>query len=646
MAETLTESLVPRGNPAQKGPRYNIIRDICIYILVMEAAERLCFYTYAGSMIVFLRDYLGYGQSQASALFSVFNSLVYLTPLFGGYIADAHWGRYKTIAVFGTVYMVGSILMCLSSVPDHENKAVFMLGFFGLVALGAGGIKSNVITMGGDQFDLDFPEESKQKDTYFQYFYWCINVGALFSYFVMAQMATEPEEFGLPRGSGFFATFAIAAFSLCLALCAFFSATNRYVLKPPSGSASADYCRAVWDAAFHDNKEAGGAGGTFRGGGGGVGPVHSGGEHGGVAGGGGGRASSFFFSSVPSFSSFFSSSSSSFSASAVARVSGGSGNGSGNGSGSGSTGTALWRPALCLVSGTACMAIGVVAGIAQPFLRAGLVQTYLSYLASLLAVLGLVLVCAPTVGTPQWMDGKGKGGGQAAMVATRVIPVLFNTVSFQVVYAAMNYFSLSACQMQVVVNLFGASGKESSEGNGEGVSFQINASMLNAADCIAIIVMVPLLDGYAYPWWQAKLGRKIKSTEKYLVGLTVGILAMVVAAFLEVARRRAPIVAACGAGQDVVVEGLLSPTPSPSNQAELDDGFFADRFECYSQCACPGVGMSDLSVWWMAIPFFLVGTAECLCNIPIFELCYSQTPPQYRSMAQVINLPSIVLLDF
>jgi proton-dependent oligopeptide transporter, POT family len=46
---------------------------------------------------VFLRDYLDYPQASAAALFSIFNTLVYLTPLLGGYVADSYWGRYKTI---------------------------------------------------------------------------------------------------------------------------------------------------------------------------------------------------------------------------------------------------------------------------------------------------------------------------------------------------------------------------------------------------------------------------------------------------------------------------------------------------------------------------------------------------------------------
>ena len=67
----------------------------------------------------------------------------------------------------------------------------------------------------------------------------------------------------------------------------------------------------------------------------------------------------------------------------------------------------------------------------------------------------------------------------------------------------------------------------------------------------------------------------------------------------------------------------FAPTPSPTGIKD-DDKFYSDNEGCYSQCAAIGVKMSDFSVWWMAIPFFLVGTAECLCNIPMYDLCYTQ----------------------
>lgn len=145
--------------------RQNILTQVCIFILIMELAERLCFYSFSGSITFFLRDNLGFSQAVASAQASVFNTLVYLTPLLGGFIADAYWGRYRTIAVFGTIYLLGTSLMAYAAHPAHLNKGLFMFAFFGLVSLGAGGIKSNVITMGGDQFNLDIPEESAQKES-------------------------------------------------------------------------------------------------------------------------------------------------------------------------------------------------------------------------------------------------------------------------------------------------------------------------------------------------------------------------------------------------------------------------------------------------------------------------------------------------
>jgi uncharacterized membrane protein YgcG len=184
---------------------------------------------------------------------------------------------------------------------------------------------------------------------------------------------------------------------------------------------------------------------------------------------------------------------------------------------------------------------------------------------------------------------------------------------------------------------------------------QINASMLNAADCIAIITMVPVLDSVVYPAVDRWLGRKCRGTEKYLFGLLVGTAAVAAAAWLEVKRRHAPIVSACGGGGDddgsssgsggggSDDDGLtpladdVAPSPQPSPKPD-DDDFYASREGCYSQCAYTGTQMSDVSVWWMALPFFLVGTAECLCNIPVYELCYSQTPPAFRSMAQAVFL--------
>jgi peptide/histidine transporter 3/4 len=41
-----------------------------------------------------------------------------------------------------------------------------------IVALGTGGIKPNVSTMGAEQFDDSCPEDLVEKESYFNWFYW------------------------------------------------------------------------------------------------------------------------------------------------------------------------------------------------------------------------------------------------------------------------------------------------------------------------------------------------------------------------------------------------------------------------------------------------------------------------------------------
>ena len=74
----------------------NLFWRVCIFILGIELAERLCYYTFAGSQEYFLED-LNYSVLQSSGVNAAFATLCYVWPLVGGYLADARWGRFRTI---------------------------------------------------------------------------------------------------------------------------------------------------------------------------------------------------------------------------------------------------------------------------------------------------------------------------------------------------------------------------------------------------------------------------------------------------------------------------------------------------------------------------------------------------------------------
>lgn len=91
---------------------------------------------------------LGMGQ-QASTGLTLFNSFwSYVMPLWGGYLADTYWGRFKTIHYAIWVATLGHIIITISAIPSvvtNPNGAVaaFTLGliFFGV---GVGWFKCNM----------------------------------------------------------------------------------------------------------------------------------------------------------------------------------------------------------------------------------------------------------------------------------------------------------------------------------------------------------------------------------------------------------------------------------------------------------------------------------------------------------------------
>lgn len=174
-------------------------------------------------------------NEEAVNQFYAWNGFVYVTPLIGGYIADTYLGRYKTILYFSCLYLIGLALFVFGSVPGAMLTAVVFLAMY-TIALGAGGIKPNVSTMGADQFDPKYPQDKKESQQFFSYFYWSINLGALLAYSLVAYVC----QYGLPflggESWGFFVGYLIPTIMMSFGVAVFVSGSHKYKKVRPSGS--------------------------------------------------------------------------------------------------------------------------------------------------------------------------------------------------------------------------------------------------------------------------------------------------------------------------------------------------------------------------------------------------------------------------
>ena len=111
-------------------------------------------------------------EGEATVWVHTFVTAVYFTPLLGSFLADAFWGKYKTIIYLSIVYCLGHLSLALD-----ETRTGLIIGL-SLIALGAGGIKGCVSAHVGDQFGR---ENSGLLEKVYGWFYLSINLGAFAS---------------------------------------------------------------------------------------------------------------------------------------------------------------------------------------------------------------------------------------------------------------------------------------------------------------------------------------------------------------------------------------------------------------------------------------------------------------------------------
>ncbi|QMU77128.1 MFS transporter [Streptacidiphilus sp. PB12-B1b] len=142
-------------------------------LFLTEMWERFSFYGMRSLLVLYLvapvsDGGLGFGTATAAAVYSVYNAMVYLLTLPGGWVSDRLWGAHRTVLVGGCTIMAGHFLL---AVP---GEGWFFAGL-GLVAVGSGLLKANISTMVGHLYpDRNDP----RRDGGFTVFYMGINLGA------------------------------------------------------------------------------------------------------------------------------------------------------------------------------------------------------------------------------------------------------------------------------------------------------------------------------------------------------------------------------------------------------------------------------------------------------------------------------------
>ncbi|KAL7751253.1 hypothetical protein RI367_003459 [Sorochytrium milnesiophthora] len=200
------------------------------FIVANELGERLCYYSVKPLLNIYLQ-FIGSNKDDAKILLHSWQTVTYSCPLLGAVISDSYLGKYRTILYLSVVYLIGNIVITLTSIKAMRSLGGVAAGLY-LLAIGTGGIKSTVGAHAGDQL---LKSGAGQFRKFFSYFYLAINVCKLVSTLVPPMLKDSLQCFGDAK-TCYFAAFLPPTVAFAVALGVFVYGKQTYRIVPPTGS--------------------------------------------------------------------------------------------------------------------------------------------------------------------------------------------------------------------------------------------------------------------------------------------------------------------------------------------------------------------------------------------------------------------------
>ena len=170
-----------------------------LYMLFFaEMWERFSFYGMRALLIFYLVQHWAFADDKSNLIYGSYLSLVYITPVLGGYLADRYLGQRKAVVFGGLLLALGHGFMAFEGSGGQADPTinVFWLAL-ALIIVGSGFLKANISVMVGQLYS----RTDVRRDPAYTIFYMGINVGAAIGTILVGYLGQHPD-YGWGYGFG------------------------------------------------------------------------------------------------------------------------------------------------------------------------------------------------------------------------------------------------------------------------------------------------------------------------------------------------------------------------------------------------------------------------------------------------------------